>query len=373
MAMDNPGLLLRSARESAGISLAALAARTHFSKSLLGMIENGQRQTRHEHVLAYSRALNIPVSALLAPLDDPLRIAHEWLVTDSPAVEHQNAGRRVGASVADAMEQRVIELRHLDDAIGGRDFHPVVWKEFQAARELADNATYRDPIGIRILTVVGELAQLAGWVASDAGRYAQAQWAYLMGVSAAGQARDRVLAAQLLSSLSYQMANVGDPNDAALLARTAATGAERDATPVVRALLLQRIAWPSARSRDREATIRALEVTDDVYESRSSGVLEPEWVYWLDRGEIEAMGGRCYVELGEPARAQPLLTHAIDNYPSGHDREVALYRTWLAESHIMNGHMDAAESVLDLVKRAADDVHSSRLDRRLAEVEQLLP
>ncbi|WP_228787997.1 helix-turn-helix domain-containing protein [Nocardia terpenica] len=38
------GARLRAAREAAGVSLAALAARTHFSKSLLGLLETGQRQ-----------------------------------------------------------------------------------------------------------------------------------------------------------------------------------------------------------------------------------------------------------------------------------------------------------------------------------------
>jgi hypothetical protein len=52
---------------------------------------------------------------------------------------------------------------------------------------------------------------------------------------------DRVLAGQLLSSLSYQMANIGNPADAALLARSAVKGA-RNATPIVRALLLERVA-----------------------------------------------------------------------------------------------------------------------------------
>ena len=80
--------------------------------------------------------------------------------------------------------------------------------------------------GRRLLTVVGELAQLAGWVASDAGQYVEAQRIYLSGVTAARAADEPVLAGQLLSSLSYQAANVADPADAALLARSAVTGAE---------------------------------------------------------------------------------------------------------------------------------------------------
>ncbi|MGH3831823.1 MAG: hypothetical protein ACRDRS_15485 [Pseudonocardiaceae bacterium] len=190
----------------------------------------------------------------------------------------------------------MIELRHLDDFVGGGDLFPVVSKELSEVREVVQSASYTDEIGQRLLTVVGELAQLAGWVASDAGRCVEAQRIYLDGVSAARVAADRTLAAQLLSSLSYQLANGGNPDDGALLARSAVKGAG-DASPLVRALLWERVAWASARSRDHSGARRALAVVDDAYEDRSPGVAEPEWVYWLDRREIDVMAGRCLIEL----------------------------------------------------------------------------
>jgi hypothetical protein len=106
---------------------------------------------------------------------DPLRVAHEWLVNDSPALVHSSAGRRVGESLTAEMESRVVELRLLDDVIGGGDLFPLVRQELAHARRVVDSASYADKIGRRLLTVVAELAQLAGWVASDAGRYAEAQ------------------------------------------------------------------------------------------------------------------------------------------------------------------------------------------------------
>lgn len=207
--MTDPGAALRAAREAAGVSLAAMAARTHYSKPLLGLLETGKRTIKPAHVDAYSRALNVPAEILRSSPDDPLRVAHEWLVSDSPAVVQLRAGRRVGAMLADDLESRVIELRHLDDVVGGGDLFPVVSKELSEVQRIVRSASYTDKIARRLLTVTGELAQLAGWVASDAGRYAVAQRIYLDGVSAAQGADDRPLTAQLLSSLSYQMANVG--------------------------------------------------------------------------------------------------------------------------------------------------------------------
>lgn len=103
-----------------------------------------------------------------------------------------------------------------------------------------------------------------------------------------------------LSSLSYQIATVGPAHDAALLARSAVPGAS-GASPVVRALLWERVAWASARSHDHTSTRRALDAVDDAYESRSCGVIEPQWVYWLNRSEIDVIAGRCLIELGSPS------------------------------------------------------------------------
>ncbi len=119
--MTDLGAALRAAREAAGVSLAAMAARTHYSKPLLGLLETGKRTIKPEHVEAYSRVLNIPTEILQGPSGDPLRVAHEWLVSDSPTVVQLRAGRQVGAMLADELEIRVVELRHLDDMVGGGD------------------------------------------------------------------------------------------------------------------------------------------------------------------------------------------------------------------------------------------------------------
>lgn len=369
--MSDLGAALRAAREAAGVSLAGMAARTHYSKPLLGLLETGKRAIRPEHVEAYSRALGVSPDSLRYSSADPLRVAHEWLVGDSPGVVQARAGRQAGSALAGELENRVIELRHLDDVVGSDELLPVVGKELAEVRGVLRSAVCTEKTRRRLLTVVAELAQLAGWVAGDAGRYAEAQHLYLSGVSAAQEAGDAALAAQLLSSLSYQIANVGDPGDAALLARSAVKGAAQG-PPVVRALLWERVAWASARSRDHDGTRRALDAVDDAYEQRSTEIAEPEWVYWLDRNEIDVMAGRCLVELGDPLAAQPLLANALRAYDAGHVREVALYLSWLAEAYARAGVVDAARETLALARRTARGTTSARVEDRVRRVAQLV-
>lgn len=360
------GADLRAARTQAGFSLSRMSAKTHFAKSYLSMVETGKRVVAPEVVAAYEQALGV---GLAPPPTNPVREAHEWLVAESPAARQMRSGRRVGTSLAENLEHRVAELRHLDDTVSSSELGPVVTRELAEAQGLLANATFAEAVGRRLFAVVGELAQLAGWVASDAGQYRQAQRQYLAGVHAAREAGDRVLGAQLLSSLSYQLANIGAPEDAVLVARSAATGAQ-GATPVVRTLFLERLAWASAKAGEHEATRRTLDEVNETYERR--GPEEPEWVYWLDRKEIDVMAGRCLIELGRPADAEPLLSSAIASYPAEHAREIALYLSWLAESHARAADPDAAWESLRRARSYVDTMPSERASSRLADVERLL-
>lgn len=179
------------------------------------------------------------------------------------------------------------------------------------------------------------------------------------------------LAAQLFSSLSYQIANVADPHGALLLARSAVKGA-RGATPVVRALLLERVAWASAKTKDHDGTRRVLDAVDDVHEQRSRGTEEPERVYWLNGAEIDVMAGRCMIELGNPGNAEPLLSAAIATYPEEHSREVALYLSWLAETYARVGALDAARDTLSRAREFASRMPSARTDDRFSPLDGVL-
>ncbi|WP_327148474.1 helix-turn-helix domain-containing protein [Nocardia sp. NBC_01329] len=372
MSEQTTGSALRAAREAAGFGLREFARQTHWSAAYLSQVERGQRPVGNEIRQAYADALGTDPDVLMPPPGDPLRIAHEWLLSDPPPHEHMAAGRRVGSSLAAEMERRVVELRRLDDAVGGSTLHSVVRCDLDAARAVVRDGSHSSPVRRRLLRVVGELAQLGGWVYADAGRYHQAQRIYLDGMAAATEAGDRPLAGQLLSTLSYQTANIADPRNAALLARTALRGASADAPPVVCALLGERVAWAAAKAGDVEAARRALDAVDDEYDRRRPGDDEPDWTYWLNRDEIDVMRARSAVELGDAATAEALLSPVLARFPAERKREAALYRSWLAEAYARGGQQIAARETLERVRVDAADLGSARLEYRVHEVEKIL-
>jgi tetratricopeptide (TPR) repeat protein len=194
------------------------------------------------------------------------------------------------------------------------------------------------------LVALGEACQIAGWTASDAGQYADAERLYLAGMRAGHAGGDRAVAANNLSCLAYQYANQGRERDAVALARSAYVGARSDvaaATATVRALLLERVAWAHAKVGEASAADRALGLVEQEWTRRDPSD-DPEWVYWVNDDEIHIMAGRVWTELRRPLRAVPILERATRAYDADTGRETALYLSWLAEALVQAHEIDQA-------------------------------
>ena len=298
-------------------------------------------------------------------------LAHEWLSADKPQLVELNAGRQIGDSLVATAEHRVVQLRRADDFVSGRTSHTLVQQELQATTKLLDEAALTEDQTRRLLTATGELAQLAAWVAADAGLYKQAARYTEGGVLAAHAADNEALAGNIISTLSYQLANTGNPRQAALLARTAYAGARHSATATTKALLLERVAWADAKSGDLVSCERALgQVEDNFNHARPED--DPDWVYWLSREEVDVMAGRCFTELKQPRKAEPLLRGATANYDNALVRENSLYLSWLAEDYILLGEIELAAETAIRVLELGSRADSARTDERLRHLAALL-
>jgi transcriptional regulator with XRE-family HTH domain len=394
---------LRRLRRARGLSLADLGGLVNYSRKTIWDYEQGRRLPAPDVVQALDNALGaagylvqigaegsvaaaLPehiwrrgdADALAARLiaapptaDNALTLAHTWLVTEPPQVFELDAGRRIGDDLVDQLAERVHQLRLVDDHVGGHETAQLVGGELDATARLLREARYSERVGRRLLSVIAELCQIAGWTASDAGRHADAQGLYLAGARAAHAADDPAGAASNLSSLAYQIANVGDPREAELLARSAVRGANGAATAGARALFLERLAWSQARSGEADAAARTLDAVDDAFSTSDAGQ-EPAWVYWLNAEEIDVMRGRVWTQLELPLRAVPALDHAIHAYVSDSPREKALYLTWLAEALLQGHEVDRAAAVAAQAAELSSGAGSDRATQRVTGLRRLL-
>ena len=94
-------------------------------------------------------------------------------------------GRRIGQTMVEDLAARVHRLRLADDVLAGGDLIAPAFRELRAAARLYRDGTHSEKVGRALLTQVGELAQVAGWIASDAGHHDLAEHAYQFGLTAA--------------------------------------------------------------------------------------------------------------------------------------------------------------------------------------------
>jgi len=397
------GARMRDLLAESGISYRALAARTHHGKSYLHDLAAGRKAPPPEVAARIDDALaaggqlvalaaggpgpaewsidgwgrrDAEQLAALVAGDTPgphnaVALAHQWLITDPPQVYELRAGRRIGGTTLTRVEERVRQLRLLDDHVGGSQTYAMVTGELDATVGLLRAGAYTDAVGRRLLMAVADLCQLAGFVAADAGRYDDARRLYIAGVRAGHAAGDRANAANNLSSLAYLESNVGDRRQAVTLARSAYAGGRHAADPTGLALLLERVAWTHARAAEGPSAERALNAVEDTYGRRDG---EPvSWAYWLTEDEVEIMAGRVWTQLQRPLRAVPILERATGRY-DGHEvpRETSLYLTWLAEALLQAGEVERATDTAGEALRLARGAHSHRALRRVDVVRRRL-
>lgn len=272
-------------------------------------------------------------------------------------------GRRIGATTVAALAARVHGLRLADDVLSGGDLIVPAFRELRAAIRLYRESEHSEETGRGLLVQIGELGQIAGWIASDAGRGKDAERAYRLGISAARQTGDAVLVAQLAGSLGYHLSNSDRPREGLELSRAAVAEAGQDAPAATRALFLDRVAWAHTRVGESQPALRALGQAHAALDSTNSPPA-PSWAYWVNRDELEVMDARVFTELRRPLRAVPLLRDVLGRYEATHAREVALYRSWLAVALADANEPEQAAEEARRVIDTSGDLSSERTAQR---------
>ncbi|MFD0204283.1 MULTISPECIES: hypothetical protein [Saccharothrix] len=143
--------------------------------------------------------------------------------------------------------------------------------------------------------------------------------------------------------------------------------AERRATPKVRALLLDRMAWTYAVAGQADAAERALAEASEIVH-RHDDRPEPDWVFWVDEDEMKIMAGRCWTQLRRPLRAVPVLEEVLSRYGDTHARDKAMYLASLAHAYLDAEEVERAAAVTERAARLAAGVGSVRPAEKIQKV-----
>jgi hypothetical protein len=212
---------------------------------------------------------------------------------------------------------------------------------------------------------IAELAQLAGWVGSDAGQAVDPGQLYRLGVTAAREAGDGPLTGHLLGSLAYWETNRGRTLLGYQLAHMAVAETGPAAPPRARSLALDRLSWCATAAGDPQTALRAVGDSQHILAEYQAGDdADRQWLYWVSDEERRIMEARVYTEARRPLRAVPLLRDVLASYPVTHTRELALYLSWLTVALIdAREPEEAAETAVRMIEMSAA-VPSSRASAR---------
>ncbi|MFF0728450.1 multiprotein-bridging factor 1 family protein [Streptomyces sp. NPDC004134] len=307
-----------------------------------------------------------------------VEVVHQWLITPPPpAHAHRSHGRprRIGATELDGVRARLRYLHRTDDTVAGGDLYPAVRDELARTAALLRTTSSSAATGRDLLRLLAELCQLAGWSAADAGDEGAGTRHHVHGIKAAHAADAPVLAAQLVSSLGYHLAEHGHGRDAVTVTRSALTRLDAvghgsaeaaQATPAVRALLHARTAWAHAVTGERALADEALRRAEDAYGARRAGTdPDPAWAYWLTPDEMQIIAGRLDVALGRPRRGGERIGAALAACDPRRVRETVLYTAWLAHSHLRRHDHGAATELARQARHLNGTIRSRYADRAL--------
>jgi transcriptional regulator with XRE-family HTH domain len=374
--MSAIGANIRRLREQRGWSQARLAreicrragvAGEPLGRQEVSRWETGKRTPR-EWLPFIAAVLGVPVEGLSAPVVPPVPAAPtlaDYLPEDDPLAPLTDVRRHIGMGQVQDLQRRVHGLRLADDVLAGGDLIRPAMRELRSAVRLYRESVHTGDVGRQLLVQIGELAQVAGWIASDAGQHADAETIYRLGLSAAQQAEDFTLAGNLGGSLAYQMSNTGRAVEAVPLAVAAVADAGSDAPAKARALYWDRVAWAHTQAGDPQAAMRALGEAGDALAQDSDGAESPDYLYWVNGGELRVMESRVYTELRRPLRAVPVLRDVLLSYPGAHSREVALYLSWLSVALADANEPEESAAVAERVVSLSADVASERTAERV--------
>lgn len=199
----------------------------------------------------------------------------------------------------------------IDFQFGGGYVRRMLLVYFQS--EIVPLLREHQPEAIRreIFSAAGEVAQLLGWSAYDAGRHGAAQRYFLQGLRLASEAGDSVLGGRLLSNLSHQANYLGHYHEAVQFARAAQASAKGRATDTVTAMFLAMEARALASSGDARMSAKALHLAEQAFARRDAS-RDPHWIGYFDEFELAGEAAHCFRDLGQPRETQLFAARAID-------------------------------------------------------------
>jgi transcriptional regulator with XRE-family HTH domain len=249
------------------------------------------------------------------------------------------------------------EFSTADWLLGCQAVLPSMPRHLAAVEQLLAGASGR--ARTELLQVGARYGEFTSWLYQDAGNaQAATLWAD-RSVAWATEAGDHGMVAYAMTRKAHLAADQADEESTVGLAQTAQRYA---VTSRVRAIaMLQEAHGHALAGEERTALDRldtALELADRAAHDEGPG-------RYLSPGYVELQRSTCWLALGRPGRAIPLLERELAALPAIHRRDRGVYMARLARAYATAGEREQAATVAREAREVAKATGSRRILREL--------
>lgn len=297
-----------------------------------------------------------------------LRPIRQW-VASLPA----RADALVNPDGVDELQAAVKLFRRWDaSGVGGLKRKAVVGQLNAVAESVYDSSDSADRT--RLLSIMAELAQLAGWMAYDHGLHGVAQRYYVLALHACREAGPSAVAlgVKIIGDMTQLSTALGNYGDSLSLAQTALYALPRSESRLVRSELLglESRAFAQLGAREAPDAGRSAEACVEVWHEAAEDGPAPDWLHYMNQAEVDCLAANTYTELALRAddqtrwrayagRAEYHTLQARQTRAHGYDRSRILDEIRLAKVRLSQREPVEAVEVATSALELAEAVRSS--------------
>lgn len=346
----------------------------------------GTDRARSDIGLVYSASLNQAASALgdLSRFDE---MKHTAVILGKYAPEALNAacldwlfgnatmdlaseGKPVTAYDVDEVRAMTTTFDGLDRKFGGEHCRMMAVRYLRERVLPQVRAPKPEKVEREVFSATAVLCELVGWMAYDTSRHSLAQRYFTQALRFAEAAGDRAYASYVLTSMADQALYLGRPDQALRLAQVARDASLRAGAPVVLTEASVFEARAYAAQGDEAGCRAALSRAEESF-GRIAPQDGPDWAkHWGDV-LFASHAGTCWIDLGRPKEARPLMQAVWD---SGKDqaRRRVYAASQLARVALLDGDIEEATVLGTTAVESAGGLTSHRSQQQLKQLRQRL-
>jgi transcriptional regulator with XRE-family HTH domain len=264
----------------------------------------------------------------------------------------------------------IFALRTADKKVGGAYLYRAVIDHLHVEVGPKLFGTISGDSGRQLFSSAAALAEMAGWMAHDAGHDTRARHHFQRSLDLATVGQDCQLTAHILGSMAHLANHEREPVKALTLARRGAD-VLTDTHPRLQARLLAMQARAHAALRQPQECILLLAKAEAAL-SRDPQEQPSPWISDFDEGSLANEWTRCMRQLGNHQEARRQADRVITLRPDEGSRSRAFGQIALAGAHLAQGQPEEACAIVRDVFDATQSLSSYLVVQQLLHLTLLL-